>query len=327
MAKRTNPRKVGVFVLGALAIAVLATAVLGSGRLFRTTHQYVCFFGGSVNGLHTGAAVKFKGVKIGEVKSILLSLNVGRGAAHIAQSSVIQIPVIIEIDEDRMTTHGLTNINLSDPAGMQQAIDRGLRAQLAIDSLLTGLLYIDLDMHPGTPARLAMPLNSGYQEIPTLPTAFQQAQNAATRLISQIDKIQLDQLVATATETLAAVRDLANSQQLRGAIASLKESGESLNRAANEIQQLSANVNRQIAPMSQSIQTAARNTDATLRTTQATLNRVNDTLAPNGPLIYQANQTLIQLSAAARSARRLTDYLDRNPDALMRGRSYKKAGK
>lgn len=327
MAKRTNPRKVGAFVLGALAIAVLATAVLGSGRLFRTTHQYVCFFSGSVNGLRTGASVKFKGVRIGEVKSIRLSLNVGRGAAQIEQSSVIKIPVIIEIDEDRMTTSGLTNINLSDPAGMQQAIDRGLRAQLAIDSLLTGLLYIDLDMHPGTPARRAMPFNSRYQEIPTLPTAFQQAQNAATRLISQIDKIQLDQLVATATETLAAVRDLANSQQLRGAIASLKETGESLNRAANEIQSLSANVNQQIAPMSQSIQTAARNTDATLRTTQATLDRVNDTLAPNGPLIYQANQTLIQLSAASRSVRRLADYLDRNPDALMRGRSYKKAGK
>ncbi len=314
-------------MLGALAIAVIAVAALGSGQLFRKTRQYVCFFDGSVNGLRTGAAVKFKGVKIGEVKNILLSLDVGRPTTNVVQtSSVIRIPVIIEIDQSRMESRGLTNIDLGDPARMKLAIDRGLRAQLAVDSLLTGLLYIDLDMHPGAPERFVLPANSGYDEIPTLPTAFEQAQNAAARLIGQIDKIQLDQLVTTATQTLAAVRDLVNSSQLHDAIASLNETGRSLNRAANEIQQLSANMNRQIGPMSESIQTAARNTDATLQSTQATLKRVDHTLAPDGPLLYQTNETLIQLSAAAKSVRRLADYLDRNPGALVRGRSYKKAG-
>ncbi len=325
MAKRTSPRKVGAFVIGALALAVVAIAVLGSGRLFRTTHQYVCFFDGSVNGLRTGAAVKFKGVRIGEVKSILLSLDVGQGPTTLARTSVIKIPVIIEIDQNRMVQHGLTSLNLGDPARMQLAIARGLRAQLAIDSLLTGLLYIDLDMHPGAPARFAMPRNSRYEEIPTLPTAFEQAQSAAARLMSQIDRIQLDQIANTANEALAAIRDLANSAQLHDAIASLRDTGQSLNRAANEIQRLTANMNRQIGPMSQSIQATAHNTDATLQATKATLARVDNTLAPDAPLLYQANQTMADLGAAARSVRRLADYLNRNPDALVRGRSYKKA--
>ncbi len=326
MAKRTSPRRVGAFVLGALAIIVIAIAALGSGQLFRKTREYVCFFDGSVNGLRTGAAVKFKGVRIGEVKSILLSLDVGHQTANVQTSSVIRIPVIIEIDQSRMESRGLTNIDLGDPNRMKLAIDRGLRAQLAIDSLLTGMLYIDLDMHPGAPSRLVLPPNSGYDEIPTLPTTFQQAQNAAARLIGQIDRIQVDQLVNTATQTLAAVRDLANSTQLRSAISSLQETGQSLNRAANEIQQLTANMNQQIGPMSKSVQITAHNTDATLQTTQLMMMRVNNTLAPDGPLLYQTNQTLLQLAEAARSVRRLADYLDRNPDALVRGRSYKQAG-
>ena len=79
MAKRANPAFVGAFVIGAIALAIAAVALLGSGSLFRNTHQFVCFFDGNVNGLRVGALVKFKGVEIGEVRQILLSLNAATG--------------------------------------------------------------------------------------------------------------------------------------------------------------------------------------------------------------------------------------------------------
>ena len=76
MARRANPKAVGVFILGALALAVTAVVALGSGRLFQKSNQYVLFFAGNVNGLRVGAPVKFKGVEVGSVTNVLLNLNI-----------------------------------------------------------------------------------------------------------------------------------------------------------------------------------------------------------------------------------------------------------
>jgi paraquat-inducible protein B len=326
MAKRANPAFVGTFVIGALALAIAAVALLGSGTLFRTTHKFVCFFDGNVNGLRVGAAVKFKGVEIGEVRQILLSLNAGTGPVTLGNSSVIKIPVIIELDEGRILKRGATYINVGNPAGMKLAISRGLRAQLSLESLLTGLLYVDLDMHPNSPERFSTTQNPNqtYTEIPTLPTAFEQAQSVATKLMNQLDKVQLDQLVTTATQALAALRDLAASQDLKDSIVSLKETGQNLDKTSDSIRTLTAHLDRQIGPMTASIRVTAQNADATFKQTQATLARLDETLQPDAPLLYQANHTLVDLGEAARAIRHLAEYLERNPDAILRGRAYKK---
>jgi paraquat-inducible protein B len=327
MARRANPAFVGTFVIGALALAVAAVALLGSGNLFRQTQQFVCFFDGNVNGLRVGALVKFKGVEIGEVRQILLSLNSASGPVNLGTSNDIKIPVVIQLDEGRILKRGASYINVVNPAGMKLAISRGLRAQLETESLLTGLLYIGLDMHPGRPARYATDQrNSTYVEIPTLPTAFEQAQSVAMKLMDQLDKVQLDQLVVTATQALAAIRDLAASQDLKDSVASLKETGQSLNRTSESMRTLTAHLDRQIGPISASLQMTAHNADATFKQTQVTLDRFDDTLRPDAPLLYQANHTLVDISEAARAIRQLAEYLERNPDAIVRGRSYRKGG-
>ncbi len=96
MGKKANPAVVGAFVLGAIALVVLAVIVLGSGRLFQKRYEYVLFFEGNVNGLRVGAAVKFKGVEIGSVTRILFNINTARGPAQMT-SNGIRIPVIIEL--------------------------------------------------------------------------------------------------------------------------------------------------------------------------------------------------------------------------------------
>ena len=327
MTKRANPAFVGAFVIGAIALAVAAVALLGSGNLFSTPHQFVCFFDGSVNGLRVGAAVKFKGVEIGEVRKILLSLNSGTGPVNLGNPNEIKIPVVIQLDEGRILKRGATYINVGNRAGMELAISRGLRAQLATESLLTGLLYIDLDMHPGSPERFVTDQkNSTYTEIPTLPTALQQAQSVAMKLMDQLNRVQLDQLVVTATQTFAAIRDLAASEGLKESLASLKETGQNLDRTSESLRTLTMHLDREIGPMSASLQTTAQNADATFKKTQVTLAHLDDTLRPDAPLLYQANHTMVDLSAAARAIRQLAEYLERNPDALVRGRSYQKGG-
>ena len=327
MAKRANPAFVGAFVIGAIALGVAAVAILGSRNLFQQSHQFVCFFDGNVNGLRVGAAVKFKGVEIGEVREILLSLNAATGPVNLGNSNEIKIPVVIQLDEGRILKRGASYINVVDPAGMKLAISRGLRAQLATESLLTGLLYIDLDMHPGSPERFAASQNnSAYMEIPTLPTALEQAQSVAMKLMDQLDKVHLDQLVVTATQALAAVRNLATSEDLKESLASLKQTGQSLDRTSESIRTLTVHLDREIGPMGASIQTTAQNADATFKKTQLTLAHLDDTLRPDAPLLYQANHTMVDLSEAARAIRQLAEYLERNPDAFVRGRSYQKGG-
>jgi paraquat-inducible protein B len=133
MNKKMSPAMIGAFVLGAVALIVIAIVVFGSGRLFRQTREFVLYFDNSVNGLRIGAPVKVKGVEIGSVKDIRLQLEKG--------AEVNKIPVIIGIDLKKLTSRGATSAVAVDPEALQKAIvDRGLRGQLEMESVVTGLL-------------------------------------------------------------------------------------------------------------------------------------------------------------------------------------------
>jgi paraquat-inducible protein B len=148
----------------------------GPGRLFRKTDSFILVFRGNVNGLRFGAPVNIKSVTIGSVTDMQLRLNLALESVASSHGG-IQIPVLIEIDENRIT-HGASGLSISQD--VSPAVQQGLRAQLAMDGFGTGILYIDLDMHPGTRENYAMPPDSTPQEIPRLKTNFEQAPSAAT---------------------------------------------------------------------------------------------------------------------------------------------------
>jgi paraquat-inducible protein B len=318
MRTQPNVQLVGAFVLGAVILAITAVAVLASGRLFRKTHSFILVFRGNVNGLRVGAPVKIKGVTIGSVTDIQLRLNLGLESVASSKGG-IEIPVLIEINENRIT-RGASDLMISQD--VRRAVQQGLRAQLAMESFVTGILYIDLDMHPGTPENYAMPPDSTPQEIPTLKTTFEQAQSAAARIISQMDKIQLDELVTTANQTLSAFGDLARSPDIKSALVSLNQTATSLGDTARSIRRLTEHVDRQVRPLAASIEQGAHDIDIAVQNAQAALDRIQAGLQPDSPLVYHANQALENVSAAARSLRELGDYLQRNPSAIIRGRYY-----
>ena len=147
MNKKISPAVIGAFVLGAMVLIVAAILVFGSGQLFRRTKDFVLYFDNSVNGLRVGAPVKLKGVTIGSVLDIRLQLEKG--------AQVDKIPVIIEIDLEKLTSKGATAAAAVNPEGLHNLIvGRGLRGQLEMESLVTGLLYVALDFFPGTPINL-----------------------------------------------------------------------------------------------------------------------------------------------------------------------------
>jgi paraquat-inducible protein B len=321
MGSRANPATIGAFLIGAAALAVLAVVVLGSGRLFQKKHEYLLYFRGNVNGLRVGAPVKFKGVEIGSVTRILLNVNLSQGAIQ-PISRGFGIPVIVELEQGRLVSHGATQINLDDPAVLKEMIRMGLRGQLAMESFVTGVLYIDLDMHPEAPSTLVLPAGAPYPEIPTIPTPFEQAQSAASMLIGQLEAVDFKKLAAEIRDTLAAIDQFATSSELKTAIKNLAATEESLRQAAVGIRQASMKMDRELGPLAGSLHASSRSADATLTQARSTLSTIQNSLGEDSPLLYQTGRTMEDLDSAARSVRQLSDFLQRNPGAAVRGRSF-----
>ena len=151
MAKPVSKTLIGAFVLGAIALTFSGIVFLGSGALFRDIQEVVMFFDGSVGGLQVGAPVTFRGVAIGEVSKIQI--------VYEAAKQEFRIPVAAELYPDRIQRMAATPSKTS----LQGLIDRGLRAQLQMQSLITGQLSIQLDFYPDTPSNTGRRRKSGAQ--------------------------------------------------------------------------------------------------------------------------------------------------------------------
>jgi paraquat-inducible protein B len=319
-SKRASPTLVGVFVLGALAIAVAGLAVFGSGKLFRRTAQFVMVFGGSVNGLSVGAPVKFRGVQVGSVTRIMLSLA-GMTLPE------LRIPVFIEIDQDLVSKLG-GMINPAEPTSFAALIDEGLRAQLQLESIVTGVLFVELDLFPGSPVDLFLPKESGYLEIPTQPTLLQEASQTGADLIAKLRDVDFDGLVTSIRDAARSVGDLAGSPELRQTLVAAREAMVSARDTLTEIRPRIPQFASGVDSASNRLQGSLKRFDATLGSLDtalgsldATLGSVNRLVDPSAPLVYQLTTTLTDLGTAAKSVRELADYLDRNPSAIITGRS------
>jgi paraquat-inducible protein B len=313
MSKRPSAAMIGAFVIGALVLLVVAVVLLGSGRLFRETVPFVLSFTGSVNGLNVGAPVKFKGVEIGSVTDVRLTL--GEGTA----SSVTRIPVLVEIDQEKVESQG-AHADLWDPAVVKALIDAGLRGQLNAQSLVTGLLFIELDFHPGTPAEFAVS-GGPYQEIPTVPTVLQKAQSALGEIIGDIQAAKLAPFIENATKAVEGINRLVNLPDTERAFASLDETLASMNEAMTALKVASLSLDKRAVEIGASVGQFSSDMRTALTQMRATLKTVDGFVEPSSPLSIRLNATLEEISNAARSVRILADYLERNPAAVVRGRS------
>jgi len=143
MSKPANKKLIGVFVVVVVGLIVVAILLLGSGRLFRHYPKFVMYFEGSVQGLSVGSPVLFRGVKVGSVTDIAMDFN--------PSDLSILIPVYVEGKADTSSRDMLKGDRTALQEEVVQAlIKKGLRAQLEMQSVVTGQLVIALDFHPGT---------------------------------------------------------------------------------------------------------------------------------------------------------------------------------
>jgi len=336
MNKKISPTLIGGFVVGAFALLVIAVIAFGSGQLFRKTKEFVLYFEGSVNGLHIGAPVKFKGVEIGSVKNILLQLD--------RNMQVNEIPVVIEIDLEKMTSRGASAAVTEQQDLLEKAIvERGLRGQLMTESLVTGVLYIGLDFFPGTPINLVQKPGeeNKYPEIPTIPTTLEQAQDAISRIFSKLEEVDFKGLVKSASDMINSVNQAVNSPALKSTIQRLNETVPKIDEALASFSRLADTLDNKVSGLSanleqtsdatrkamQQAEIAIKQTDAALKEAQAAITDVREVIDPESPTFYDLRKSLQEVSAAARSLRQLTNFIERNPRALLFGKPEPQEGK
>jgi phospholipid/cholesterol/gamma-HCH transport system substrate-binding protein len=319
MAKRVSTTTVGAFIVSALALIVAAVIVFGSGRFFHPRHEFVCFFTGNLNGLKIGAPVKFRGVQIGSVTAIRLRIP-GQPVITDVQAKSAALPVFIELDQSQIASLGAAR-NVGSKKVLKAFIAHGLRAQLATESLLTGLLYVDLDFHEGTQPKFVLPPRSKYLEIPTVPTAFQQVQEKALNALARLDQIDFGALIASLTGAAKGTRNLVESPELKAALVQVKETAASMKVAMASIAKTSDRLGSQINPLMEGLKRTSEQATLTLASAQATLDHFKGTLDPDSPLGYQVIRALRNMSDASQAVAALADYLQRNPSALVRGKA------
>jgi paraquat-inducible protein B len=318
MGKRVSPAVIGAFVVASFAILIVALVVVGSGRMFTKPIRFICMFQGNLNGLKVGAPVKVRGVQIGTVAAIELRLLPSHGTLRPGIRG-LRLPVIIDVDRSQLLARGGSGEAL-ETAGFDDLIKQGMRAQLATESLLTGLLYIDLDLHPNTPIKFVLEPDGPYREIPTVQTDLAQLQERLTEVLDKFDKIDFQALVVSITDAANSIKTLTGSPELKATLESLKGTIANLNQAVNSARDLINNANAKVGPLVTDIRESSDEANKTMKETRTALVSLQQTLDPNSPLAVHLNQTLDSLTETAQSLGEFTDYLQRNPGALLRGR-------
>jgi len=307
-----KPLLVGGFVLGGVALGVLAILLFGGAHLFSRTARLVCVFSGSVAGLGVGSPVTFRGVTIGKVERILVQLD------ETKHTGVIPVYMVIEPDKVEWTNGSFS----SDAPSLAAAIKAGLRAQLRSESLVTGQLSVDIDFYPGTPIVLAH-LKSQALELPTMPSGMQ-------NLKDEISDLNLRDLADRVRVTMTSMQRLMDEASTRiGPLAdSLQSTLETTRSTLVAVQGNSArtleNIDELAVEGRGQIATNGRDLDQLLRTAQTTAAQaeklvatLNDMTAPRSPMRDDLESSMRDLAASAGSLRAFTHDLERDPTGTL----------
>ena len=319
MARQPNKPLIGAFVVGAVALAVVGLVVLGSGKFFQKHFTNVMYFSGSITGLEVGSPVKFRGVQVGQVTKIAAVLD--------PKTMTITIPVYVELDPSSWIVMGQAGRGHAPASATfyQPLIDKGLRAQLDVESLVTGKLYINMDLHPEAPAKLRG-LDPRYPEVPTIPSLKEEIlktlQALPEKIIAVADGISRLVNSPAAQNTLSDLDALLRSltTEVGPLTTSARSTLETARRAFKQGEQTLAMREGASAEMAASFTATMKKAGDSLDQMRSTLGTYQALAEPSGNLGHDLTRTLGDLDAAARSLRSLTDYLELHPEAVLKGK-------
>jgi len=337
MAKRSNPKLIGGFVIGAIALLIVGILAFGGGQFLTLKEKAVLYFQGSLAGLDVGSPVTFRGVKVGTVTGIVIQYDV--------QKQALLIPVFIEIDPQKFEIVS----GKRSTKNIKELVARGLRAQLQTVSLVTGQASVNFDFYPDTPVRLVA-TESDIQELPTIPSDIDLLKATVSGVLAKISKLPLEQLIAQLDDVVrnanqalkgastlvanvnAQVKPLSDSAISAANQASLTlqeaqkrlelregEPMQNLNETLTDARAFMANLSGNMPQLVRAAGQVLKAANAALSQADAVLRTAQLAISPSSPVYFELVSTLREFKFAAAAVKVLAEYLQRNPSAVLTG--------
>ncbi len=324
MSKSANKPLIGAFVVGAIALLLVAIAVFGSGKLFQSTSKYVLFFEGSISGLSVGSPVMFRGVPVGRVTDIRLTGNVN--------SLIFQTPVFIELNRDKQET-AFIGVGYDDDTKeyLDKLVANGLRAVLATQSLVTGQLMIEMDFYPRSELPYTLDkakVYDGVFEIPTMPSKLENIWQTFSKMPFEVIADNVLEISESLKKALNTERVDTIVQHMDTLLIQLHEVGRSIDKTLASVRGLSEpyanlarNADKSMAETLEQAKTVLKSLDGVAKEAELTAVSTRSLINKNSPTVIELNQALREISEAARALRVLANTLERSPEALLRGKT------
>jgi len=339
MKRKASPTLIGAFVVGGITLLAVAIIAVAGSKLFTRKERTVMHFSGSVYGLLVGAPVVFRGVRVGSVVAIDVSYN--------RKDDNFSIPVVAELDGDAVSGLDGGPAKVDVALALPALVQRGLSAQLSMQSLLTGLLYVDLDLRPNA-KRSVRGTYGNLVEIPTTSTAIQALKDQLEGM--DFRKVAEDvAAIATSARAVVAGPELKQALgDLAGVMANVKGMSARLDR---RVDPLADGLQRSLVSLESALQQlgqAAQGVSGTAERLGTASDRASALLAPDSALVQNlhdasgevaqaaaalrqatagdstllrgSERALADLSRAARALRDLAEALQQQPEAVLRGR-------
>ncbi len=329
MNTKISPATVGAFVIGAFALGVVALLTFGGVSIFSKPQRFVVYFNESIHGLDLGSPVKLRGVRVGRVADLNIRYDEKTNRSVVA--------VVCEFSRDMVSDTSGATINLANRGELQSLVDRGLRAQLGVLGLATGLLFVELDF--ADPKEYPVgdkSIESKYVIVPAIPSAISEFQASASEILANLKKVDFAGLAREVTALASESRKKIDGVDLKGAAEQWKKTGAqvealagapeikqtftNLNTAIADLRTLLAKIDSQVVPAGKELTETLAQAKVMLESFNSTATEARKFIASHSGLGDEFVGTLQQLNDAADAVKRLADFLERNPNALLTGK-------
>jgi len=327
---KVSPAVVGLFVLGAFVVGLVALFSFGGVNFFSKPERFIVYFDESIHGLDLGSPVKFRGVRIGRVVDLnVRSLPTGRRSV---------VAVVCELSRNVVADGSGTPVDVSDRKELERMIEDGLRAQLGVIGLATGLLYVELDFYDVADHPLVRRegMKSAYVEMPAVPSAISEFQANLTEILNDMKDVDLGKLAQEIHGLMVDTRRQINAADLATLSREWSDAARSV-RTLTESPELklilvnaasaTARFDKILADLEKSVGPGGEQFNLVLQDARGALGEFTATAAVFKRFVNaqqglgdDAAKALARMGDAAAAVARLADFLERNPNALLSGR-------
>jgi paraquat-inducible protein B len=263
--------------------------------------HYALFFNESLRGLSVGAPVTLLGLQVGEVTDVGIDVNPKTMNIR-GRVEIVAYPerLAAELDETQAALGKMFRGSEKDRHALLQTLveQHGLRAQLTSGSLVTGQLYVAFDYFPNAP-KVKIDWSRKPAELPVVASTLTDIQAKITGIVAKLDKVPLEAIGADVSKALVTL-----DQMLQG--------------ANKTVTRIDAEVTPELKTTIEGIRATLVSADGVLKSADATL------VGKDAPAQQDLRDALQEITRASRSLRVLSDYLERHPESLIRGKTEEK---